>query len=173
MREVARIVVAVIATDLLLRAIGLWSWISSSGFGRWPWLADRYALLFPLTLVIAVLILRRWKPTRTYLLSAGLIGAGAGTFASVTTLGLAQVLTAPERANFWNGLQLEGGVTGFLLFGCGIALFRALGWLYGSLAASLTLLTERAERRLFGSREQPRSPRPGHRESPAKPAGEP
>ena len=157
MREVAKVVIAVGVTDLVLRGVGVWSSVAAY-LGKWPWLPGRYALIFPLVMVIAVLALRRWRPARSHLLVAVLSAASAGVIVCLLSLVLAQVITASERANFWNGLRLEGGVTGFLLFGSAIALFRALGWLYGALASVLALIADRAEKYFRHSSGQTESP---------------
>ncbi len=101
MREVAKIVLAVAATELILWSVGVWSWVSSA-LGRWPWLLERYALILPLMLVLVLLALRRWRPARANFIGAGLIGVAAGIFASELPLLLAQVITAQERAKLWN-----------------------------------------------------------------------
>lgn len=145
MREFAKVVAAVAATELILWSVGVWSWVSHT-VGRWPWLLDRYALIFPVILVILLLALRRRAAARSHFVAAVLTGAVAGLIASVLSLVVAQVSTAPERANFWNGLRLEGGVAAFLLFGSFSALFLTLGWLYGASASVLALSADRAER---------------------------
>jgi len=155
--EAARVALAVVAADLLLRLVGLWSWTASSTLGRWPWLIERYAWIFPATLILAVLGVRRWRTARSSLLGAGLSGAGAGLVTGVLALALAQVVFAPEGSHFWSGLHLEGGVVGFLLFGSGLSLFRTLGWLYGSFASILAVLTERGEQYCPRSGDQARA----------------
>ncbi len=146
MRELTHVVVAVAAAGLVLWVVRVWSWVSHS-LGRWPWLVERYAVFFPLLLVIALLILRRWRPARSHVVVAVAGGAAAGLIASVVSLVLAQLITAPERANLWNSLDLAGpGV--LLLVELFFALFLTLGWFYGALASALALLTDRTVRRL-------------------------
>lgn len=145
MREITRVSAAVLVTALILWCLGLWTWISSTTMSRWPWLLERYALIFPAALILALLGLRRWGPARSSFLGAALGGAAVGLVTSLFALGLAQLVTAPERAKFLQGLRLDGGMVGFLAFGMGTALFQTLGWVYGSVAALLALIGRRAE----------------------------
>ncbi|MCP5115973.1 MAG: hypothetical protein GY953_34525 [bacterium] len=152
MRELAQVVVAVAATSLILWGVRVWSWVSYC-LGRWPWLIERYAVIFPLLLVVALLVLRRWRPMRSSVVAAVAGGAAAGLIASLLSLVLAQVITAPERANLWNSLDLAGAGV-FLLVELFFALFLTLGWLYGALASAMALLADRAARRFQRSSEE-------------------
>jgi hypothetical protein len=96
--------------------------------------------------VIALLAFRRWGAVRSHFIAAGLAGAASGLLASLLSLVVAQVITATDRANLWNSLGLEGGVSAFLLVESFFALFLTLGWLYGGLASALALSADRAER---------------------------
>ena len=156
MRELAKVVLAVAVTEVILWSVGVWSWISY-GMRRWPWLLERYALILPLMLILALLALRRWRPARSHFIGAGLGGAAAGIVASELSRVLAQVITAQERAKLWNSWRLANAAD-VLLIESLFAFLLTLGWLYGALASVLALIADRAEKYFRHSRGQAESP---------------
>jgi hypothetical protein len=147
MREVAKVVIAVSMTELLLWGLGLWSWVSSN-FQRWPWLIERYALIFPLILAMSLLGLRRWRLTRSHIVAAGLTGIVVGIISSSLALFAAQLITTRERDLVWNSLRVRGGLSSFLLMPTLFALFLTVSWFYGALASSLAFGFDEVDRRL-------------------------
>ena len=137
--------VAVAVTWIVLWCIGVWFWISRI-LGRWPWLLERYTVIFPLLLVIALLVVRRWAPARSYVVAAVASGAGAGLIVGLISFSFAQMITAEERAVYWNGVRLAGAGQ-FLLIQLSYALSVTLGWLYGASAAAVALFADRTARR--------------------------
>lgn len=156
MRELAKVVLAVAASEVILWSVGVWSWVSSA-LGRWPWYLERYALIFPAVLVIMLLALRCWRPGRSHFIGAGLGGAAAGLFASGLSRLLAQVITAQERAILWDSWRLAS-VADLLLIESLFAFFLTLGWLYGASASMLALVADRAEKYFRHSRQRAGSP---------------
>lgn len=144
---------AVAATELGLWALGIRSWVFTY-LHKWPWLSERYALMFPLLLAMALLALRRWRRVRLHWITAALAGAVAGLTASGLALLFAQLVAAPERANFLAGLRREGGVVGFFFFAGSVAFLRTLGWLFGASASSLALGVDRLTTSRQRSRER-------------------
>ena len=63
-REVAKLGFAVAATELIHWVVRVWRWVSSR-LSRWPWLVERYALIFPVVPAIALLAFRRWSRARS------------------------------------------------------------------------------------------------------------
>jgi hypothetical protein len=152
MRELAKVSLAVAATELILWSVGVWSWVSYALRG-WPWLLDRYALILPPVLVIGLLTLRRWRPVRSHFVGAGLGGAAVGLVASEVSRVLAEAVSAQQRAILWNSWRLDSAAE-VLLIESLFAFFLTLGWLYGASASILALVADRAERRYLRPREQ-------------------
>jgi hypothetical protein len=133
---------------------GIWSWISFS-LGRWPWLLQRYVLLFPLILAITLLTLRRWAPARKHLAVAFAAGAACGLVASILSRFIASAFDLEQREILLNTLQ-TARIADFVLVESLFALVLTVGWLFGATASVLTVLADRLESRLRRS-DLPRS----------------
>lgn len=148
MRGFMKVALAMAVTEAVLWGVGSWSWFGYH-LRRWPWMVDRYTLIFPILLLIAIMIARRWKPARTTFIGAAVAGAAAGFCASFVALLLAQLVTVEDRAklvNVWDGLGVPG-VGSFLVVQVLFALVVAIGWFHGTLASILAVAADRVSER--------------------------
>lgn len=143
MRELAKVVIGVAVTEAVLWALRIWSWTAFS-FRQWPWLFERFAVLFPVTLVAVLLAIRRWPLARSHLAGAGVAGAVAGLVSSTVARYVAQLITSEERAVVWNSLR-TAGIGDMLLIESLFAFILTLGWLHGALASAATIGLDRLD----------------------------
>lgn len=140
-REFALVAAAVAVTEVVTRLFWLHDWTEHS-LRRWPWLLERYGLLFPFFLVVFLFALRRSETGRSSLAGAILVGCLAGMAAGCFSLVAAQVLTGLDREKLWNTVRRgDGGV--FVLLQVGAAFGFTLSWVHGVLASCLSWRLDR------------------------------
>jgi hypothetical protein len=78
-------------------------------------------------------------------------GVTVGLVANLLAFVMAQLISEPERANFFSGLRMHDGLLAFLMLGIAFSFLRTVGWLYGLLASTLAFATDWIELRFFSS----------------------
>ena len=144
-----KVLLAVAAAELILWAVGAWSWISYC-LRHWPWLLERYSLVFPLLLLIMLLAARRLKYARSHFVTASVIGSCSGLVSGQIAYVLAHLITPSGSTRLWNSWQMDP--IGFMIIVFLFSFYFTIGWIYCASASLLALAADRGEAYLRDSR---------------------